>query len=858
MIVVIALAAVAIGIALLELRCERKSRALESLRPARSESGLADLLVYDRLARADVIRTKDDGYIAVWRCSAPDAGSLDYQSIINLAQRTAAAFSALPTTATIQLYERRIQSHEYDRPRSFASPFLRWLDDRRSDVFRAKEIFTSERFLSLTWRLPTSSQSNLASAFDSGAVLAGSTDAAYLAEFDALCASVESQFGATLTLNRLGERLECDGEGIERRRSDLLAFVASVINGSDTSFNAPLPGTPLDELLAVDFIGGYQPNIGNDAVACVVIKSFPKSTIPRLLARLCELKVRHLLSIRFMPLTTAQSKKIFRNRLYDWMANAKFNRSYVDPDADDMAHDARKALGQASHDQRFGMTTITLVVRDPSRAHVDAAAREIINLLLDAGFAAFVPKVSAFDTWLGVPPGMGYYDQRRIPLSAINIAHLFPLHEDAQGPRYSGSPTLPRTAPAVAYALTPGNTQCRLHLNSGGDDTFHGIGIGAPGRGKSTLLAAFSAGWCARLPAAGMSAIDRGQSLYRLTKWVDGNFYDLLGPTSPGFALFSDIEDEQQQRECLEILEEMCELQGVAVTPPRRQALERAMRIMPTLRPDLRNLTAFTELLQDAEGLLQPALTLYTETGVLGNLLDSTSDTWTTSTWNVIDISRIIGLRERYLIPILRVAFGKLMRNARKLREESGSSRLHWMYHIDEAHSLLTHRLGQKFVLELLKMGRKELAGIWLWSQSVTDFASTPIIEDILKAAGTRVWFGDTGATVDAPDQVQRYKDLELPQRGISRLAELPRWSFLWQQPSSAMLRELRLDLSPAELAVFGRSRPGDNKIVDDLIAAYPATWRLELLRREGISVSQADTDLLTIRADASRPLIPA
>jgi type IV secretory pathway VirB4 component len=360
------------------------------------------------------------------------------------------------------------------------------------------------------------------------------------------------------------------------------------------------------------------------------------------------------------------------------------------------------------------------------------------------------------------------------------------------------------------------------------------------------------------LPAAGMSAIDRGQSLYRLTKWVDGNFYDLLGPTSPGFALFCDIEDEQQQRECLEILEEMCELQGVAVTPPRRQALERAMRIMPTLRANLRNLTAFTELLQDAEGLLQPALTLYTATGVLGNLLDSTSDTWTTSTWNVIDISRIIGLRERYLIPILRVAFGKLMRNARKLREKAGSSRLHWIYHIDEAHSLLTHRLGQKFVLELLKMGRKELAGIWLWSQSVTDFASTPIIEDILKAAGTRVWFGDTGATVDAPDQVQRYKDLELPQRGISRLTELPRWSFLWQQPSSAMLRELRLDLSPAELAVFGRSRPGDNKLVDDLIAAYPQTWRLELLRHEGVSVSQADTELLTIRADASRPLIPA
>ena len=854
MILVALLAVCAIGIAWLEFRSERRSRAFACLEAGRSESGFADLLVYDQLVRPDVIRTKDDAYLAIWRFSAPDAGSLDEQSIINIARRTAAGFSTIPPGAIIQLYERRVQTYEYDRPPSYPSPIFRWLDLQRAEVFRTQELFASERFLSLTWKLPTSAQSRLSLALDSGAHVAEEEDA-LLADFDALCASVEAQLGTSLELTRIGESVQTDADGKQCLRSELLAFIASTVGGLNQPFNAPLPGTALDDLLAVEFVGGYEPKIGEDAVACVVLKTYPKSSLPRMLARLTELKIRHLFSVRFMPLTTEQAKKIFRNRLYDWMANANFNRSFVDPDAAEMSEDARQALGHASREMGYGMTTITLTLRDRDRARVDAAAREVIAFLADAGFQAFVPRLSALDTFLGVPPAMGYYDQRRLPLSAMNVAHIFPLHEDAQGSRYSLSPTMPRHVPPVAYALTPGNTQYRLHLNSGSDDTFHGLGIGAPGRGKSTILASLSAGWCGRMPAAGMSAIDRGRSLYRLTKWVGGNFYDLLGPNSPGFALFADIEDPEVARACLEIIEEMCELQGVVVTPPRREALERAMRIMPTYAAHLRNLTAYTELLQDAEGLLAPALKLYTRSGILGDLLDSTTDTWTTSTWNVVDISHIIGLRERYLIPILRVVFSKLTCNARKLREASGSSRLHWMYHIDEAHTLLGHPLGQKFVRELLKMGRKELAGIWLWSQSVTDFAATPIVEDLLKAAGTRIWFGDTGATVDAPEQMQRYKDLELPLRGIHRLAELPKWSMLLQQPSSQTLRELRLNFSPTELAVFGRSRPGDNQLVDELIASYPDTWRVELLRRENISITPADIALLSPSA-VSRDLI--
>jgi type IV secretion system protein VirB4 len=847
MLLIIAVTAfIAVGI-FLEVRHRRGSRPFDALKEGRSQSALAELLAYHRLVKPNVILLKDDAYLAVWRIAAPDVGSLDDQSVINVARRTAAALAALPPTATVQFYERRVASSEYDRPQRYPSPLFRGLDDRRQAVFTQQRLFRSERYCSLTWRMPSAAQATLRAVLDTGSAEAAAMTDAWLADFDALCATVEAQFGAALEMTRLGERLEVDPEGVERRRSDLLAFIASCIDGRDAPFNAPPPGTSLDDLLSVDYIGGYQPRVGDDAVACVVLKTYPDATVPRLLSRIAEMRVRHLLSVRFMPLDAAHAKKLMRNRAYDWAANATFDQAAGDPDAEEMAQDARKALGVASRDvHRFGLTTITVTLRDRERARVDAAAREVIALLEAAGFRAFVPKVAAWDTWLGVPPGMNAFDCRRVPLTVINVAHLFPLHHDSRGARYAESPTLPPRTPPVAYALTPGNTQYRLHLSAGDDDTFHGVAVGAPGRGKSTLLAALAAGWCGRMPAAGMSAIDRGRSLYRLTRWVGGNFYDLLGANSPGFALFDALADPHQVRTCLDILEEMCELQGVPITPPRRASLEQAMRVMPTYPPELRNLTAFVEVLSDPEDVLRAALRPYTAAGSLGTLLDATTDTWSTGMWNVVDVSNVIGMREKFLIPILRVVFWKLMRNARELRRVSGNHRLHWIYHIDEAHALLTHTLGQRFILELLKMGRKELAGIWLWSQSVTDFARTPILEDILKAAGTRIWFGDTGATPEAPELLELYQGMELPARGIRMLPEMPKWSFLFQQPAARELRELRLDLSPAELAVFGRSRPGDNQLVDALIAEYPDTWRIELLRRENITLSEADATLLT------------
>jgi type IV secretory pathway VirB4 component len=807
----------------------RNASSLPAIRRAQAH-GLADLLPYRRLVRRDVVTLPGGEFVAAWEFAARDTSTLDEAAVVNTAYQVALTLGSLDVGTVAQFYTRRSPFTEYDRGRGERSPVLRTLDELREDFFtRHEPVFATRRFFVLTWQSPAAAapvKRRARAALAIGAEEAVQSEDAQLADFEALCARVEGGFAA-LNVRRLGE----DARG----RSELLGFLRSTISGEESSLVVPPASLPLNAFLAQEFRGGFEPRVGGAEVGCVELATYPSETMPGILDRLASLGVAHTLCVRFMPMPLEEARKQHRG---GWAANigaATFRSGgLVDPHAVKQAEQSAEAYGAAADEYtRNGRTTIVLVLRAPTRNLVERGQRAVCAALEEAAFVGKAVRLAALDTWLSTLPGDATHGVRKHPLTALDVAHLVPLHETERGRRYAESESLPPQTPAVTYALGPGGTLSRVHLN-GQRDLGHGLVCGQPGSGKSVMLAYLAAMAQARLPQLGVTMLDKGRSAYRLARMVDGTFYDLLAPGSPGFALFADVEQPAQARELLAILCEMLELWDVRVTADRSSSLEAAIRVLASIPRERRSLFAFVEQVQDPEGVLRPVLAKYARLGVLGSALDCSTDSFEAGRFNVVELERVLALEPRYLVPVLRVLMWKLVGQARRLRESTPD--LHWLYVLDEVHAIARHPIGERFILDVLKMGRKENFFLWLASNSATDYTTMSGRNDLLMACATRIYFGDPAAT----DERTRghYEDLQLTERGVDQFPYLGDREFLLHAPGSAVLQRLSLRLDREALGIVGTSRGNDR--VDEYLARYPADrfephrWKVELLRSEG------------------------
>jgi len=480
-----------------------------------------------------------------------------------------------------------------------------------------------------------------------------------------------------------------------------------------------------------------------------------------------------------------------------------------------------------------------LVLRASSRALVKRAQLAVLGVLEDAAFRGTIRNIGALDTWLGTLPSDVRHGTRKYPLGALSISKLFPFHETSMGRRYAESESLPAQTPALLYALRPGNTLYRAHLNVA--DVFHGFGSGKSTSGKSVLSTSIALAFRSRYPLAGVTIFDNGRSARPACELVDGTFTDLLGPDSPGFALFVDTDNLERARERLTIIEEMIELQcGRRVTPDEHKALLNANRVIESLPCDHRSLSAFYELVQDPGNTLRPAILPYTRRGDLGAVLDASSDSFASSRFNVVDVARVMNLPQKYLVPIMRVLVWKTLGQIEQMKADLGprGRDLHWLVSIDESHKIMKTEIGSDFIVELQRMGRKKNIGVWLWSNALTEFSNSPQRNEMLTNCATRVFFGDSAVTASDPETIKLYENLQLPPRGIARLASLPSRTILWHQPEADILVEMNVALEKNILAMVGTSR--DNAAIDSAKLKFPVRqcgaheWKVSYLLEKG------------------------
>ncbi len=820
----------------LELFVNRDKLLSLKKRKMRYRYGHASALLYRRLVDQGTVKLSNGAFLAAFEITAPDANAYDAVGLSQADMGIGRAISSFNERMVVHMHLRHGSYSEYD-PRSgdYPHPVLEWLDGRRRAVFGAGRTFRSRRIVSISWLAADDRESRFAAATSISAESTMDRETELLEEFERQLERIEVFFRSYGSVRRLGTVREPDSAGILRTRSELLEHLDWCISGRNRSIVVPPPGQALNGLFAESFRGGFDLRVGDMETRVVTLKGIPEETIPLVFSRLSELQIDYSLVIRWIPLSGSEAKKILQGSFAEWQTKSNESISMTDPHSVDMAESARQAIGFLSSGGRFGLVSPFVIIRSTDAKKADVATQRVVAMFDEVGYKAFRASLTAEDDYFASLPGDGYHGVRKYPLNAVNVANMFSFHEESSGRRYVDSPTLPPRTPAISYAISgAGDSLYHVHLNDEPRDVFHHFGVGGTGSGKSVSLAHLAAQWVSRLPYSGFTGIDRGRSLYRLARFIDGNFYDVLGENSPGFALFSDIEDEQNRREVIDILESFIELQGTSVTPSRRRAIENGMQAMVALPVHLRSLKAFYELLQDPEGVLRPAIYIYTRAGVLGKTLDCETDSFSTGRFNVVEIGRIFSMSSKFLIPVLTVMFWKARTQIRRLKETSGNYDYHWLFEIDEAHTLLGHPLGQKFIQDLFKMGRKEKMALGLWSNAATDFSKSAILNDILEACKTRFFFKNSDV-LDDEKLRGIYGDLGLTRRGIELLPEMPPYSIMLHQPAAQELQVLRWALDRAWLAIIGRSRDSDNRRLDEFMLRHPDTWREELLRFEGV-----------------------
>jgi len=845
--------AIAFALASWLLASELKSHErLVSLRGRRSRqlTGLADELLYRRLIRPNVIKNSNGSYLAMFELALPSHEELDARSLAETDFGFAKALGQFGSNFVLHMHTVHNRHAEYDMPQAYRSPVSAWLDTIRRDWFLTPDrVFSSRNILTVTWMPPTGVLEQLRASLASGTAQAAETEDEIIAEFDRKLADFTENFSSYGSIRRLGTLPLEQGD-----RSEMLEHLAWCVGGHDHKLRVPIAGQALNGILAEEM--QRQPlRIGQQHVRVVVLSALGDTTHPLFLSRLAELKQSYSLVIRFLPDDGHRARKIIRDSLYDWTAKSQESTAFVDPHAADMAESAREALGLVSAGEvQFGRASVFVVLRHNTQKAADELARQCIAILSELALKSYIAGWTAEDDFLATLPGDGYHSMRKYPIHALNVAHLFSPHGTNAGRRYNESRNLPADTPAVFYATTPERSLVRVHLSDRSiTDVGNHFGVGGTGSGKSVLLGALSASYMARFPGAGFTGIDRGRSLYRLTRFLGGNFYDLLGTNSPGFAIFSHVEEPEQARAALEIIREMIELQGVFVDPTVQQALENALAVMIHFQPSLRSLTAFYEAFQDPTGgNVRAALRNYTrQSQLLGNILDAEVDSFTSSFFNVVEIARVMELGDRYLIPVLKTLFWKARTQVKLLSAQSGVADLHWLYQIDEAHTFFHNDIGRGFIRDMLKMGRKEKYIVGLWSNAAIDFAESGILNDISEACRSRFFFKNTEVHND-PEMRHIYGDkLGVPARGLERLPELAPRNILFVQPKTGEVWELDLALDKAWLAVIGRTDARDNERVDEYIDKYGTTWRQELLRYEGVSAHEIDRFVRLLDHDA-------
>ena len=799
------------------------------------DAGLADLLNYAAEVEDGVVVCKSGALMAAWLYRGNDnASSTDEEREI-VSYRINQALAALGNGWMVHVDAVRRNAPNYSDPgfSHFPDGITLAIDEERRRHFNGLGTMYEGFFvITVTYFPPVLAQAKFVELMfddDTEAMDKKARTQHILAQFKQEVATLESRLGTFLKLERLQGRPVIAEDGIAKTEDDFLRYLQFCVTG----LNHPvlLPSNPiyLDALIGgQELWGGVIPKIGRKFIQVVSIEGFPMESYPGILAQLAELPVEYRWNSRFIFMDQHEAvahlekfRKKWRQKVrgfFDQVFNT--NTGHIDQDAVAMVADAETAIAEIkSGITGAGYYTSTVILMDEDRPKLEAAAIQIEKSISSIGFAARVETINTMDAYLGSLPGHGVENVRRPILNALNLADLLPTSSIWTGENDAPCPFYPPSSPPLLYCMTTGHTPCRLNLHV--RDLGHTILFGPTGAGKSTHLALLAA-QLRRYPGMSIFAFDKGMSLYPLTKASGGRHFTVAGDNDQlSFCPLQFLETRNDRSWAMEWIDTILALNGLVTTPGQRNEI--ASAIMSMHATGSHSLTEFTSSIQDKA--IREALKQYTVEGAMGHLLDAEEDGLDLSQFMTFEIEELMGLGEKYALPVLLYLFRRIERS---LQGQPAAIIL------DEAWLMLGHEVFREKIREWLKALRKANCMVIMATQSLTDAARSGILDVIVESTATKIFLPNLFARDE--DAAALYRRFGLNNRQIDIIATaIPKRQYYYVSEKGRRLYDLAL--GPLALSFVGASDKESIASIRALETKHGEQWIGEWLKARNVNL---------------------
>jgi type IV secretion system protein VirB4 len=697
-------------------------------------------------------------------------------------------------------------------------------DERRQQFMDEGAHFESDYFLTLTYLPPIELEEKIKGWMFEGQNGQGSGAAHQILErFKSQVEMFENVFASLFRTERLNRHEFTDDPGFPQIQDRLLRYLRRCIAGEDHPFELPDIPVYLNELLATqDFCAGIEPRIGVKHVRVIALDGFPKSSFPGILGEIDSLPMEYRWSTRAILLDPEEAQGLLDKTRKKWRSRTrgfkdqvlKTQNGAVNVYAQSMAEDAEQAMGvAASGDVQFAQYSSNIVCLDEDLDRLHENTRLVMKTIQNLGFACRLETINAVEAWRGSLPGDGYRNVRRVLLHTLNLADMLPITSVWAGLRENPSRLMPKQSPPLLFAATTGATPFRVNLHV--SDLGHTLMCGPSGAGKSTALGLIAAQWF-RYPRAQVFAFDKGYSLFVLTKAAGGEFYDLAGErTELAFCPLREINSDADLTWAVTWLDDLCSLNGLAVTAKHRNALTQAL-LQLRLSPS-RTLTELSANVQDLE--IREALQFYTLSGPLGQLLDADEDVLSSGRFLTFETENLLQLDDKAVIPVLLYLFRRIEKRL------DGSPTL---VLLDEAWAYLRNAVFSERLRDWLKTLRRMNGIVLLSTQNLSDICNSDISDVILEMCPTKILLPNGEAK--NPASKEFYDRIGLNSRELDILqTSIPKQHYYVISPLGRRL--ISLGIHNVALSFVGVNCREERQLVEDLVNEFPEAWQSEWLR---------------------------
>lgn len=827
-----------LGLALFTVLAGRIRQAGEAVKLKQHRStaaGVADLLNHDAMVEDGIIACKSGALMAAWIYEGADLAAGTDDDANRVATVVNSALSELGDGWMIHVDAVRRESPSYiARGLShFPDQVSAAIEAERRRFFENRGTMYDGHFvLTVTWLPPQLAEAKFVELMfndDSAPTTSAGYFSKLLEQFKKEIQTLEYRLSSVFRMERLKGHTFIREDGGSAIYDDFLSHLQLCITGIRQPMQLPSMPIHLDALLGgQELYGGVVPKIGANFIQVVSIEGFPLESYPGMLAILADMDVEYRWSTRFIFLDThtamahmARYERKWRQKQRGVIDALFHTKAEPDADAVAMTDDATDAMASVQSGLvGAGYYTCAIVLMNEDRTVLDASAVKLQKAIFNLGFAARVETVNTLDAWLGTIPGHGVENVRRPVLNTLNLAHLLPVSSIWTGEDCAPCPLYPPNSPALMYAVTTGHSPFRLNLHV--RDLGHTIMFGPTGAGKSTALATLIVQFL-RYPGMTVFAFDKGLSLYVLTKACGGRHYAVASDKKElQFAPLRFLDTPGDRAWAAEWLEAILALNTVQVTPAQHNEIVQTLANMHASGEC--TMTSFVGLVQNEP--IREALKAYTIDGDMGGLLDAEEDGLSLEALHLatFEFSEILDCGDRWALPVMLYLFRRI---ERALHGQPA------VIVLDEAWTVLGHKVFSEKIRMWLKEMRKRNCLVLMATQSLSDVSNSPIADVIRESTATKICLANPHARSSAG----MYEKFGLNAQQIEILASAtPKRDYYLMSERGSRL--FSLALQPLALAIVATSDRDTVTHVMELEEIWGQSWLDKYLEEKGLSLA--------------------